>query len=542
MTIRHHPDADVCRCNHSDLVPKLALLWQTDVRVSALATATFDLLVIGGGVNGAAIARDAAGRGLRVLLAEKDDLAAHTSSASTKLIHGGLRYLEFYEFRLVREALQEREIILARAPHITWPLRFVLPHEPSHRPAWMVRIGLFLYDHLARRRTLKGTETIHLRQHVIGRDLRDDLSTAFLYSDGWVDDSRLVLLTALDAAERGAVICTRTAVTAARRHADHWSVTLAPRSGHVETVTTRLLVNAAGPWAGDILQRQLAIPGSRSVRLVKGSHIVVPRLYNGDHAFIFQNNDNRIVFAIPYEGVFTLIGTTDIPFHGDPSAPHADDTEIAYLCAAVNAYFKRQLSPADVVWTFCGVRPLFDDGALTASKVSRDYVLDLDAPAGSAPVLTVFGGKITTHRELALRAMAALRPYLPHPGADWTAAAPLPGGDIPNADISAFTAMVRKRWPFLGEPATRRLVRAYGTRLERILGSARSAADLGDDFGCGFSAAELAYLVREEWARTAEDVLWRRSKLGLHLPSKAQDDVKAAIERLAPGNQALPRS
>lgn len=509
-----------------------------DVRVPVLATARYDLLVIGGGVNGAAIARDAAGRGLKVLLAEKDDLAAHTSSASTKLIHGGLRYLEFYEFRLVREALQEREIILAMAPHITWPLRFVLPHEPSHRPAWMVRVGLFLYDHLARRRTLKGTETIHLRRHVIGRDLRDDLSTAFVYSDGWVDDSRLVVLTALDASERGAVIRTHTAVTAAARHADHWSVTLAPRNGPVVSVTARVLVNAAGPWAGDILHRQLAIPGSRTVRLVKGSHIVVPRLYEGDHAFIFQNHDNRIVFAIPYEGAFTLIGTTDIGFSGDPSAPYADVSEIDYLCTAVNAYFKPQISPADVVWTFSGVRPLFDDGTAAASKVSRDYVLDLDAPPGAAPVLTVFGGKITTHRELALRAMAALRPCLPHPGADWTATAPLPGGDIPGADIPAFIATTRQRWPFLSEATARRLVRAYGTRLERILGEARSADDLGNDFGMGFSAAELAYLVGQEWARTAEDVLWRRSKLGLHLPKSAQDEVKTAIERLVPRDQS----
>ncbi len=500
----------------------------------------FDLVIIGGGVNGVAIARDAAGRGLKVLLAEQHDLASHTSSASTKLIHGGLRYLELFEFRLVREALMEREIILTIAPHITWPLRFVLPHESRIRPAWFVRLGLFFYDNLARRKKLPGTKTINLRTHKIGRDLRDDLKVAFLYSDGWVEDSRLVALTALDAAEHGASIKTRTTVTQARRSANGWEVSLAGADGESSTVTAKALVNAAGPWVADVLGRQLGINSTKHVRLVKGSHIVVRALYEGDHAFIFQNEDKRIVFAIPYEGQYTLIGTTDIPYEGDPATLKANDNEISYLCGAVNDYFKSKITPQSVVWTYSGVRPLFDDGQSSASQVSRDYVLDLEASGDQAPVLSVFGGKITTHRELAVHAMAELRPFFPGMGGEWTHASPLPGGDIPNGNVEAYIEAAQRRWPFLPADVVRRLVRAYGTRIESILADAKSADDLGQDFGRGLTEAELHYLVDQEWACTAEDVLWRRSKLGLHLPPDTATELSDWFNSIK--NNSSPRS
>lgn len=495
-----------------------------------METTYYDLAVIGGGINGVAIARDAAGRGLRVLLIEKDDLASHTSSASTKLIHGGLRYLESYQFRLVREALKEREVILAIAPHITWPLRFVLPHEPGHRPAWLVRLGLFLYDHIAPRETLPGTETINLKRHPIGASLRHDLTTAFIYSDGWVEDSRLVTLTALDAAERGATILTRTMLQSAQHHGDVWQLELTSGVNTVEICTARVLVNAAGPWTSEVRHQRLGIAGHQKLRLVKGSHIVVPSLYPGEHAFIFQNSDQRIVFAIPYEGSFTLIGTTDEPYSGDPSAPYATTDEIAYLCKAVNQYFKRNIRAGDVVWSYSGVRPLFDDGQGKASAVSRDYVFALDSIDGKAPVLSIFGGKITTHREMAQRALEMLRPLFPNLPGNWTQDRALPGGDIPGRNVQAFIEVVLRRWPFLTHQTARRLVRAYGTRVDRFLGDATSFAALGGDLGLGLSEAELAYLVKYEWARTPEDILWRRSKLGLHL---SRQSIEAVAQWLA---------
>ena len=487
---------------------------------------TVDLMVVGGGINGVGIARDAAGRGLSVALAEKNDLASATSSSSTKLIHGGLRYLEYYEFRLVREALGEREVLLASAPHIIWPLRFVLPHEKSLRPAWMIRIGLFLYDHLGGRRTLPGSRKIDLRQPPYAGALKSGLKTGFEYSDCWVNDARLVVLNAIDARERGARIMTRTACISARRDGTTWIAELEGEEGKRSTVRARALVNAAGPWTGEFLAKEMGRGGGDNLRLVKGSHIVIDRLYPGEHAFILQNIDRRIVFTIPYEGRFTLVGTTDIPYHDDPGKVHIAEDETRYLCEVVNHHFNRQISPADVVWHYSGVRPLFDeDGSESASAVSRDYVLDLEHDEKGPPLLNVFGGKITTYRRLSEHALQKLKPYFPAARGDWTAGAKLPGGDIPEADFVRFLAEQTRRYPWLGPEAVLRLARAYGTRLKGILRDARSLADLGTHFGGDLYQREVEYLVEQEWARSAEDVLWRRSKLGLHL-------TPAAMQRL----------
>jgi glycerol-3-phosphate dehydrogenase len=490
--------------------------------ITSGANLAYDIAVIGGGINGVGIARDAAGRGLRVLLVEQHDLASHTSSASTKLIHGGLRYLENCDFRLVREALAERERLLASAPHIIRPLRFVLPHDPAIRPAWLIRLGLMVYDRLAPRRDLPGSKAISLAHDPVGRALKPAYAKAFVYSDCWVDDSRLAAVVAVDAAERDATVLTRTKTVAAVRKYGHWELALRNQdTGAATHVRAKAIVNAAGPWVADVLRNLLHLKTERRVRLVKGSHIVVPALYDGEHAFMVQNEDGRIVFALPYEGRFTLIGSTDVPFEGDPSRVEASQAEIAYLCRCVSRYFRQPVSPGDVVWRYAGVRPLFDDGASDPTAVTRDYVFDLDASAGQAPALSIFGGKITTFRRLAEQALEALRPYFPRMGPPWTAKAKLPGGGFEHGDFAAFATSVRERWPFLKTATAERLARAYGTRVERILGSARCAADLGSDFGCGLTEAELDYLARDEWARTADDVLWRRSKLGLHL-SKAQ--------------------
>jgi len=468
-----------------------------------------DLLIIGGGINGAGIARDAAGRGLSVTLAEQHDLAAHTSSASTKLIHGGLRYLETYQFRLVREALQERERLLAIAPHIIWPLRFVLPLGPASRPAWLLRAGLFLYDHLGRRRRLPPTQSLKLNGTGQGAGLAPTVTRGFAYSDCWVEDSRLVVLNAMDAAARGARILTRTQLTRAHRAGGQWLATLQDlTTGETQTLTARMLVNAAGPWVADVIGGTLGLNTTRRTRLVKGSHIVVPRLYAGEHAYILQNPDRRIVFTIPYETGYTLIGTTDLPYEGDPAQAVITAEETAYLCDSVNAWLARPITAADVVWSYAGVRALFDDGAATASEVTRDYVLDLDAPPGGARLLSVFGGKITTYRRLAEHALEKLGVA----GQSWTATRPLPGGDMPDGDFDAWFAAFAARHPNLPPQRAKRLARAYGTRAETIL-----AMEPGQDLGGGLTEAELDYLVREEFARTAEDVLYRRSKLGLHI-------------------------
>jgi glycerol-3-phosphate dehydrogenase len=494
----------------------------------------YDLLIVGGGINGVGIARDAAGRGLSVLLCEQGDLAGHTSSSSTKLVHGGLRYLEYYEFNLVRKALQEREVLLRAAPHIIWPLRFVMPYHQGLRPAWLIRAGLFLYDHLGKRDLLPGSASVDLRHHPAGKPLRADLRKGFVYSDAWVDDARLVILNAIDAAERGASVLPRTRCTSARRGAGHWDATLEPASGGaVQSVKARALVNAAGPWAVSLLRESLAVTPRRNLRMAKGSHIVVPKLFDHDYAYILQNPDKRIIFAIPYEGDFTLIGTTDVEYDGDPARPTISADETAYLCEMANRYFLRKISSADVVWSYSGVRPLLEDESADLSAVTRDYVLEYDAGAERAPLLSVFGGKITTYRRLAEEAMDLLAPGLGGVRPAWTAAAALPGGDIANADFDGFLTKLQRRLPWLPAELARRYARAYGTRVERLLGNARSLGDLGEAFGAGLYEAEIEYLVRNEWAASAEDVLWRRTKLGLHVAPETAQRVATRLPALA---------
>ena len=492
---------------------------------------TYDLLVVGGGINGAGIARDAAGRGLSVLLCEQDDLAAHTSSASTKLIHGGLRYLEYREFGLVRKALQERETLLRAAPHIMWPLRFVMPHMPDLRPAWMIRAGLFLYDHLARRELLPGSRGVLMREHPAGAPLIDSIKRGFVYSDGWVDDARLVVLNALGAQERGARILTRTRLISAKRVGTEWQARLQQADGTVLDITAAAIANAAGPWVGELLQGALGRKASHSVRLVKGSHIVTRRLFEHDHAYIFQNPDKRIIFAIPYERDYTLIGTTDIEYRGDPSKVAIDAGEIQYLCDSINRYFKQKISPQDVRWTYSGVRPLLEEeGADNPSAVTRDYSLELDAPEGGAALLSVFGGKITTFRKLAEEAVDKLAPALHNTAPAWTAGAALPGGDIPQADFAGFLRGFQQRHPWLPADLAHRLARAYGTRAERVIGNAGALTGLGRAFAPGLYENELIYLRDAEWARSAQDVLWRRSKLGLHVEAGTLDSVTREID------------
>jgi glycerol-3-phosphate dehydrogenase len=470
----------------------------------------FDLAVIGGGVNGAGIARDAAGRGLKVLLVEQGDLAGATSSASTKLIHGGLRYLEYYEFRLVREALAEREVLLRAAPHIAWPLRFVLPHHAGLRPWWLIRLGLFLYDHLGGRTVLPPTHSLDLRRDPAGVPLKPEYTRGFAYSDCWVDDARLVVLLARDAARHGADIRPRTRCVRARVTDGVWELAL----GDGTICAARALVNAAGPWVSQVLAEVIGHAAPARVRLVKGSHIVVRRLFAHDSCYIFQNADGRICFAIPYERDFTLIGTTDEDYVGDPARVTSSPAEEDYLRGAVGAYLRQPIAASDIVWRYSGVRPLRDDGTGKAQEATRDYVLELE---GTPPLLSVFGGKLTTHRRLAEAAMAKLAPFFPGLGRAWTASASLPGGDFPWDGADALADALRQRYPFLAEATLRRLVRSYGTLAGDMLGDARAARDLGQCFGPYLTAREVAWLREHEWARSAQDVLWRRSKLGLRL-------------------------
>ncbi len=492
----------------------------------------FDVLVVGGGINGVGIARDAVGRGLKVCLCERDDLAAHTSSASTKLIHGGLRYLEQYEFRLVGKALAEREVLLRMAPHIIWPLRFVLPHQPHLRPAWLIRIGMLLYDHLGGgRRTLEGSRKLDLRTHAVGTPLRDELTTGFAYSDAWVQDARMVVLNAMDAAQRGATVYTRTRCVSARRHADYWVAELENAQGERFTVEAKMLVNAAGPWAVNFLDEVASVKHEYALRLVKGSHIVVPKMFDHDHAYIFQQPDRRIVFAIPYERDFTLIGTTDAEYHADPSHPKISADEVGYLCEAANRYFKQAITPADVVWTYSGVRPLLEDEQDNASEVSRDYQLEVDAQA--APLLSVFGGKLTTYRKLAEQAVDKVVAQLGRKAPAWTAdGAPLPGGE--RRDFEALLAEVRAARPWLPADMAWRLVRNYGTRVEAILGNASTLSALGEHFGADLYMAEVTYLRDNEWVVQAHDLLWRRSKLGLRLTPAQQQRLAEVLQQHAP--------
>ncbi|MGE0210301.1 MAG: glycerol-3-phosphate dehydrogenase [Parvibaculaceae bacterium] len=470
-----------------------------------------DLLIIGGGINGCGIARDAAGRGLSVLLYEKEDLASGTSSASTKLIHGGLRYLEHYEFRLVRESLIEREVLLRSAPHIIWPLRFVLPHHEGLRPQWLLRIGLFLYDHIGGRDLLPGTRSLDLA----GGPLKPQFTQGFEYSDCWVEDSRLVVLNAIDARERGARILTRTEVVGARRGPEAWTVTLRDtETGRVSEAKARALVNAAGPWAGRVLTDIVRGKAGATIRLVKGSHIIVRRLYDHDRCYIFQNRDGRIVFSIPYEGDFTLIGTTDVDFRGDLETVEISEEERSYLCDAASEYFARPVRQDDIVHTYAGVRPLYDDGQSEASSLTRDYVLDLDT-AGGAPVLNIFGGKITTFRKLAEAALEKLQPLLRFNAGPWTESAPLPGGDFPVDGFQGLVERVASACSGMAPSHARRLARAYGTRAFALLDGVRRLEDMGARFGADFYEREARYLMENEWARTAGDMLWRRSKLGL---------------------------
>ncbi|MDR6872617.1 glycerol-3-phosphate dehydrogenase [Bosea sp. BE125] len=491
------------------------------------AEPAYDLAVIGGGINGCGIARDASGRGASVVLFEKDDLASATSSASTKLIHGGLRYLEHYEFRLVREALMERERLWRLAPHIIRPLRFVLPHHAGLRPAWLLRLGLFLYDHIGGRKVLPATKTLDLAHDPAGRPLKDDHARAFEYSDCWVEDSRLVVLNAADAAARGAAIHTRTKVVSADRDGDHWRITGEGEAGRI-TVAAKALVNAAGPWVGEVLGGVVRSNTKAAVRMVQGSHIVVPKLYEHDRCYIFQNADGRIIFAIPYEHDFTLIGTTDRDYKGDPAQAKATREEIDYLCAAASEYFRAAVTPAQVVWTYSGVRPLYDDGASKAQEATRDYVLTLDAPKGEAPLLSVFGGKITTYRRLAEAALDKLAPHADWAGRPtWTVNGTLPGGDFPVTGFEALVNAIAAAHPWLARSTATRLVRAYGTKAREILAGAQGMSDLGRHFGADLYERELRYLIRKEWAKRGVDVLWRRGKLGLRLSVEEREALDA---------------
>ena len=495
----------------------------------------YDLVIIGAGINGAGIARDAAGRDLKVLLVEQGDLAAATSQWSTKLIHGGLRYLEQYEFRLVRESLAEREVVLRQAPHIVEPLSFVLPHEPHLRPAWMLRAGLFLYDHLGRRETLPGSFGVDLSQTKWGAGLKPQFRKGFVYSDARVDDARLVVFNAMDARERGADVRVHTRFISARRERGAegavWQVMLDPASGGPRNVTAKAIVNATGPWVKPVREAINDAPSAESVRHVKGSHIVVPRVHEGDHAYILQNADNRIVFVIPYEDRYSLIGTTDVPVEAY-ERPEISEAEIDYLLALANSYLAHPLARSDVVWTYSGVRPLYDDGASDPSSITRDYVFKLDTgEIGDSPALSIYGGKITTYRKLAEHALDELAPYLRPMKPRWTEHAVLPGGDLPAGGSAAWVAELARRYPALPTEFLRGLARRHGTLALAILGGAKTPADLGEDLGHGLTAAEVGYFVRNEWARTADDVLWRRTKCGIAMTDAGCGRVAGCVAK-----------
>ena len=496
----------------------------------------FDIFVIGGGINGCGIARDAAGRGYSVCLAEMNDLASGTSSWSTKLIHGGLRYLEHYEFRLVREALIEREVLLNMAPHIIWPLRFVLPYHKGLRPAWLLRLGLFLYDNLGGRKILPGTKMLNLKADVAGEPLKPEFAKAFEYSDCWVNDARLVVLNAMDARTRGAEIHTRTKVVSAEQVGDHWELKLrSGDKGPTRTVSARVIVNAGGPWVDEILQKAVGRNDARNVRLVQGSHIVIRRKFGHPKAYFFQNSDERIFFAIPYEQDYTLVGTTDQDYHGKLGEVKISPEEIDYLCQGASEYFREPVTHDDIVWTYSGVRPLFDDGASKAQEATRDYVLRTDGSNEHPKVINVFGGKITTYRRLAEAMLEKIADAIGTKGAPWTRDSVLPGGEFGVSGLAGLMTEAAEQYPFLGPTQIERYVRSYGRKLFDILTSATSAADLGEDFGHGLFEAEVDYLIRSEWARCPDDVLWRRSKLGIRFT----DTQKARLQAFMDSNKHL---
>lgn len=494
----------------------------------------YDLVVIGGGINGAGIARDAAGRGLKVLLAEQHDLAEHTSSASSKLVHGGLRYLEHLEFRLVRESLAEREVLLKAAPHIVHPMRFVMPHVPELRPAWMIRIGLFLYDYLARRDTLADSAAIDLSAPPYGNGLKPGLAKGFVYSDCWVDDSRLVIANARAAADLGATILTRTEFIGAERVGAQWLAHLQTENGRHEAIACRAVVNSAGPWSDKILNKIKYLDSGVKLRLVRGSHIIVPRLYDGEHAFILQNDDRRVIFVYPYELRYTLIGTTDVAHDSEPGDCNASAQEIDYLCQAANRYFARTISAADVVCHYSGVRPLVDDGTQNVSEITRDYTLRVDGDADTAPLLSVFGGKITTYRKLAEQALEKLAPWFPKMTPSWTAGMPLPGGDLQGCTPAQYIAQLGDQRPALPRSLLDALVARHGSCAPDVLGDAQMPDDLGAHFGHTLYAREVDYCLRREWARSADDILWRRTKCGLHLNSQQKQMLVDYVTMHAP--------
>lgn len=511
----------------------------------------YDICVIGGGINGTGVARDAAGRGLKVLLVEAQDLASATSSASTKLVHGGLRYLEHYEFGLVKESLQEREMLLKAAPHIVWPLRFVLPHHSALRPIWMIKLGLFLYDTLAGRRNLKKSSSVNFNISKLGDPLKDEYLKGFEYSDCWVEDARLVVLNAVDAYERGADIMPKTACIglSADKEKNIWSVSLQNMiNGDQFKITAKSIVNAAGPWVRSVLDgSNLVKPddGAPGVRLVQGSHIVIPRLYEGDHPYILQQKDGRIVFTIPYEHKFTLVGTTDKPYEGDASQVVISAEEIDYLCGAVNASFKKQITHDDIFWSYSGVRSLVDDGNANSSKVTRDYKLYLDEQYGP-PILSVFGGKITTYRVLGEEVIGKMMLALKAQGHEvsgvpWTHDAVLPGGDMPNRNFEHFFQLQKPRYSFLPEALLRRYARAYGTRMEWFLAGVNKVDDMGRNFGDNVYEKEILHLMKHEFALTTQDILWRRSKLGLHISENTAAALEAAMPSLIEALNTMER-
>ncbi len=489
---------------------------------------TVDLLVVGGGINGAGIARDAAGRGLSVICCEKDDLAQGTSSRSGKLVHGGLRYLEYYEFRLVREALIEREVLLASAPHIIWPMRFVLPHSPEQRPAWLIRTGLFLYDRLGGRKHLPPSRSLNLARAPEGAPLRSDFRRGFEYSDCWVDDARLVILNLIDAARNGARVLPRTRAVRARRAGDAWQLEMQAEDGAARVVRARALVNAAGPWVQDVVHGVAGLNSAHNVRLVKGSHIVVPKFWSGPHAYLLQNEDRRVIFVNPYEDDLALIGTTDIAYDGRAEDVAIDEAEIAYLLEVLRRYFRSAPQRHDIVHAFSGVRPLYDDNAENPSAVTRDYAFEIDGAPELPPLLSIFGGKITTYRRLAEHALQRLASWFPKMLPAWTADKALPGGDIPGT-FAEFAAGLKRDYPGLPPQLVLHYARLYGTRARELLGSARSYADLGRHFGGEFYDIEASYLRETEWAAKAADFLDRRTKHGLHLTPAERAAFEASL-------------